>query len=222
MDRKQYWHDIFEKAARKSTTSARSSFFSDTNVKVLHNEVRRLVGQPVGKTIIDVGCGDGSLLRHLTQTNRVVGLDYSQSMLEHATACGLEPMRADFDNIPLAAASFDIVVSVESITLSEDPYDCIARFMDLLAPDGILILSVLNNFSVIRKVVTPFFQVFTRELPKSLRPDKVLDIIKRHGGRIENLSTTVIFPRKSIVFPVQIGSKAIYFGNNIVIKAVKE
>jgi 2-polyprenyl-3-methyl-5-hydroxy-6-metoxy-1,4-benzoquinol methylase len=222
MDRKQYWHDTFEKTAGRSTTSARSSFFSNTNVRALHNEVRRLLGRPVGKTIIDVGCGDGSLLRHLTQTNRVIGLDYSLNMLEHAAASGLEPLHADFDNIPICAESFDIVVSVEAVTLSEKPYDCIARLMNLLAPRGILILSVLNNCSILRQVVSPFFRLFVKQLPTALHPNRTCCVIRRHGGDVVKLSTTLIFPGKSIIRSMQLGAPSMYLGNNIIIKAIKK
>jgi 2-polyprenyl-3-methyl-5-hydroxy-6-metoxy-1,4-benzoquinol methylase len=219
---KIFWKDTFEKASAKSDFYKRGSFFSESNTKILHDTIRSLVGNSKGKTILDVGCGDGSLLHQLTKTNLVVGLDHSSSMLKHAKSKGLEPLGADFDNTPFDQECFDIVVSVEALTLSDSPYESICNLMSLVAPGGKLVLSVLNSKNIIRLVVTPFFRFFVKLLPTPLDPQKVCQIIVKNGGVIEKMAITVMFPGKSIVTPVIQGSPIFWFGNNFILQAKKK
>lgn len=81
--------------------------------------LERLVS-PVGKDVLDVGCGRGALVRNLHERGaRAVGVEISEGQL--AAAREQDPDRADrylvgrAEALPLAAASFDLVVFMRAL-----------------------------------------------------------------------------------------------------------
>lgn len=67
-------------------------------------------------TVLDVGCGDGTLLKSLrAQKNiRGMGIDYSENALERVRALGFEGVRADLDS-----DSFEVTGVYDHIVASE-------------------------------------------------------------------------------------------------------
>ena len=122
-----------------------------------------------GLDVLDVACGEGygsALLA--TRAATVIGADIAPSAVEHARAryaavANLEFRQADCAALPFADASFDAVVSfetIEHITAQEAFLDEIRR---VLRPDGLLILSCPNKAEYTdRRGVTNEFHV--REL----------------------------------------------------------
>ena len=68
-------------------------------------------------SILSVGCGAGELENDLAESrHRVVGVDLSYPMLKRAAQAGLKlAVQADARLLPFDAASFDVVMFVESI-----------------------------------------------------------------------------------------------------------
>src|SRR5207248_127066 len=76
-----------------------------------------ILGDVQGKDVLDLGCGTGRWSIALAQCGaRPVGLDVSSHQLEHARHCMTEGgftfplIEASAEDIPLPAASFDIVI----------------------------------------------------------------------------------------------------------------
>ena len=218
LSNKEQWKSLFNQTASNLEDSTkRSSFASSANTITLHDTVRRLVGQPQGKRLLDAGCGDGSLLSCFTNNNDVVALDFSQEMLKHARNVGLLPISADMDFMPFKKASFDIITSVEAITLLDNPYQVIAEFIQLLRPGGRLVLSVLNDKYLARRLITPFYEVFGRMLPTPLKLDKVLRCADDNEATIDSIQGTLLLPGKSIVTCINPGDSKLLFANNIIL-----
>ena len=104
-----------------------------------------------GLDVLDVACGEGygsALLA--TRAATVIGADIAQTAVDHAGAryaavANLGFRQADCAALPFAAASFDAVVSFETIEhiVAQEPFlDEIRR---VLRPDGLLILSCPNK-----------------------------------------------------------------------------
>ena len=122
-----------------------------------------------GLDVLDVACGEGygsALLA--SRAARVIGADIAPSAVEHAREqyadrANLEFQQADCAALPFAEASFDAVVSfetIEHIAAHEAFLDEIRR---VLRPDGLLILSCPNKAEYTdRRGVTNEFHV--REL----------------------------------------------------------
>jgi ubiquinone/menaquinone biosynthesis C-methylase UbiE len=101
--------------------------------------------QPV--RIVDLGCGTGSLAVLLAEHgNRVSGIDISGNMIRLAQAkaraagVAVDFVRGDAADPPFAEASFDLVLARHVLWAFENPDAVLQRWVDLLAPDGRLIL----------------------------------------------------------------------------------
>jgi SAM-dependent methyltransferase len=97
--------------------------------------------------IADLGCGTGSLSVLLAeQGHQVAGIDISPNMIRlarlKAQLAGVSADLAvgDAASPPFAAGSFDVVLSRHVLWALENPEAVLQRWVDLLAPDGRLVL----------------------------------------------------------------------------------
>ena len=99
--------------------------------------------------VADLGCGTGSLsLLLATEGYAVDGVDFSRKMVFRARAKAAEHPRAaevgfvvgDASEPPLGAGSYDVVLTRHVLWALPDPAAALARWRDLLAPGGRLVL----------------------------------------------------------------------------------
>jgi SAM-dependent methyltransferase len=97
-----------------------------------------------GKTVVDLGCRDGTLTRHFYAGNRVTGCDIDADALEHASGMyGFETRQVDLNGtLPFANDVFDIAVMGE--VLEHLPYwdITLSEVRRILRPGGMLIGSI--------------------------------------------------------------------------------
>ena len=96
--------------------------------------------------VADLGCGNGSLSHAIaTRGHEVTGLDSSVSAIDQARQAypSCRFFRASIDDLPseIELASFDLVVSLETIEHLIDPRALLRATRRLLHPGGRLILS---------------------------------------------------------------------------------
>jgi methionine biosynthesis protein MetW len=91
-----------------------------------------------GKTVLDLGCRDGTLTRHFTKGNRVVGVDVDGDALTIAyEAYGIEVHRANLNAaLPFSDASFDAVVLAETLEHLPYPLITLGEIQRVLRPRG--------------------------------------------------------------------------------------
>jgi SAM-dependent methyltransferase len=100
------------------------------------------------RTLLDAGCGDGSVsLPLLTASSRLTLLDLSSSMAARAEASIPEGLRANvevrnenFMAVSFEPRSFDVIVSVGVLAHVDSPDEFVSKLRSLLAPGGIMIL----------------------------------------------------------------------------------
>jgi arsenite methyltransferase len=101
------------------------------------SNISLLAELPAGVTVLDLGCGAGldSLIasRRISPEGRVVGVDFSQAMLEQARrgarSAGAENVifcRADAERLPLRDASIDVAI-INGIFNLNPARECIFR-----------------------------------------------------------------------------------------------
>lgn len=116
--------------------------------------------------ILDAGCGTGQTAAYLAKTYgcHVIALDQHSIMLEKARQrftrenVTVELVQGDIEHIPLADASFDLIV-VESVTVFTDIDKSLAEFTRLLRNGGMLFdleMTAVSSFS------TEAMQAFNR------------------------------------------------------------
>jgi SAM-dependent methyltransferase len=111
-------------------------------------------------SIVDVGCGHGRLYELLRRApyRRYVGLDISPEAIRQATAAyGSDTTRfevASFEEWH-PDERFDVIIFNESIYYAKDPLRELERWVGLLSPDGIVVLSIVQssmNAGVARRI----------------------------------------------------------------------
>ena len=101
--------------------------------------------------LLDVGCGTGTfvnLMARQTDTELLVGLDYSPVMVRRAvqkcadSACGdkVHAVQGDSERLPFADASFDVLTCCNSFHHYPHQAAVIREFGRVLRPGGLLVL----------------------------------------------------------------------------------
>ena len=101
-----------------------------------------------GRRVADLGCGTGTLSLLLAEEggHLVSGVDFSSEMIRRAQQKTREAspkpvfIVADAAEPPLAAGSFDVVLARHVLWTMPDPAAALDRWIELLAPNGALIL----------------------------------------------------------------------------------
>jgi len=96
--------------------------------------------------VLEVGCSTGHLLHHLApRVDRAVGVDLDSGAAAFARdRLGLEAHGCALDAAGLAEASFDLVITVQTLEHVDDPVAACAAFARYLKPDGRLFIEVPN------------------------------------------------------------------------------
>jgi len=108
-----------------------------------------LSGQGTPQVVVDLGCGDGSVLAVAAAgqaAHRFVGIDWSADALRRAQALGLTVVRAGMaaPGLPVADGAVDVVIMSEVIEHLVDPDGAVAEARRVLRPGGSLLLSTPN------------------------------------------------------------------------------
>jgi 2-polyprenyl-3-methyl-5-hydroxy-6-metoxy-1,4-benzoquinol methylase len=102
--------------------------------------------------VLDVGCGEGWLVRALAEHGRLaVGVDGSAPLIERAREHGGEFFVASYEELirePRRAGSAYGVIALNFAVLSERPADLFASLASLLTPGGALIIQTLHPWAV--------------------------------------------------------------------------
>jgi SAM-dependent methyltransferase len=101
------------------------------------------------ESALDVGCGEGRFCRLLRANHvPVVGIDPTEALLAQARL--LDPMgqyqSARAENLPFAAASFDLVVSYLTLIDIPDFRSGLREMVRVLRPGGTLLIANINSF----------------------------------------------------------------------------
>lgn len=119
-----------------------------------YDQIARAVRGWRGPTghILDLGCGNGALLRHLWRQpglGRFVGIDASQEIIarNRARGDGIDYFQGDLQNLrrPDLSGWADVVICSEVIEHMPDPDPVFPAAWDLLKPGGMFLLSTQSG-----------------------------------------------------------------------------
>jgi ubiquinone/menaquinone biosynthesis C-methylase UbiE len=110
-------------------------------------ELHRLLRLPVDGLLLDAGGGTGRVavsLRHLVRTAVIV--DISWPMLKQSRKkAALAPVRADAGQLPFPAASFERVMTVDSLHHFTDQQGVLRELLRVLKPGGLLVIEEFDS-----------------------------------------------------------------------------
>ena len=100
-------------------------------------------------TILDIGCGDGRIVQHLTNIHTVHGLDTSGAAVAAARRAGIDAERVDLNQpMPYKDETFDIVLALDVLEHLTDVKGRLAECKRVMKHDGYLIISIPNHFDL--------------------------------------------------------------------------
>jgi 2-polyprenyl-3-methyl-5-hydroxy-6-metoxy-1,4-benzoquinol methylase len=113
-------------------------------------EVLRLIRElPVRQpSILEVGCANGWFSEELARIGAVTGIDIADASIKQAQARVPQGtfLAGDFVSMPLELASFDVIVTLETIASISNQPAFLSRIHSLLKSGGYLVLSTQNKF----------------------------------------------------------------------------
>lgn len=97
-----------------------------------------------GRSFLDVGCNEGFFcgFADFQGATRVVGVDHSAGFIERARRRfpGCEFLCRDWEHLP--EERFDVILLASSLHYADDQAALVRKLVDLLAPDGVLVLEI--------------------------------------------------------------------------------
>lgn len=148
-----------------------------------------------GRRVLDAACGEGYGAALLARAGaKVTAVDVSREALEHARArygelSGLDFVEADVANLAqLPDASFDLIVSFETLEHLDAQDAMLAGFRRLLAPGGLLLISTPD-----RRVYSDQTGYRNEFHVRELYRDEFEALLGRHFGAHRLLGQKLLF-----------------------------
>lgn len=127
---------------------------------------------PEGLKILDVGAGEGSTSKLLSQKNFVVSLEPKAERIKKIPKSdSLQPIIADSLKLPFKPASFSLIILQDVIEHLKINKELVDDLTSLLRNDGFIYLSTPNKFSLLNIISDPhwglpFLSLFNRHKVK--------------------------------------------------------
>ncbi|MFH0753395.1 MAG: class I SAM-dependent methyltransferase [Candidatus Omnitrophota bacterium] len=129
--------------------------------------MKELMAGISGVRVLDVGCGEGTLLRMLKDAgHQIQGVDAAQTGKDLCLQKGLPCEVVDISRavFPFADDSFDVVLCLETLEHLENPYHCISQIKRVLKKGGTFIASIPNPKSLHGYIYPGLFEFRNFEL----------------------------------------------------------
>ncbi len=112
-------------------------------------KVKRLFPKGGPYTVLDLGCGDGSLVEPIIGAHDVAGLDTNAQAVREAYARGVHAVKGSIeDTFPFPDASCDIVLALDILEHIVDMRSVLSEIRRVLKTEGSLIIAMPNHFDL--------------------------------------------------------------------------
>jgi 2-polyprenyl-3-methyl-5-hydroxy-6-metoxy-1,4-benzoquinol methylase len=136
-----------------------------------------------GKTILDVGCGNGAFLdAAMEQGYDIKGIELSQSAIDIANRFNLPVKKIDFFSTEIESSSFDILTMFEVIEHLPEPVLFLQRAEHVVKRGGLIYITTPNYNSLDRRILDKNWSVFHREHLTYFTPATLIKAVERNTG----------------------------------------
>lgn len=119
-------------------------------------------GQLKGKTLLDIGCGQGYLLEKAREKGAIVtGIEPNKSIVAELQAKGLRAVQGFGEHYPLGE-QFDLITLFWVLDATKDPLAVLTRIRSLLKADGLILLQLGSTYNTPLFVQRPMESVVLR------------------------------------------------------------
>jgi ubiquinone/menaquinone biosynthesis C-methylase UbiE len=163
-----------------------------------------MAGRLDGLSVLDVGCGDGTLALAASQygAHRVAGSDPDGRMVARAHARALREGRqidlivARSQILPYADETFDVVTCVAVLTFIADPEVALREMARVLRPGGRLVIGDLGKWSywAARRRICGWFGATLWRTAQFRSANELAATIKSVGLTIHAIRGAIFFP----------------------------
>jgi ubiquinone/menaquinone biosynthesis C-methylase UbiE len=179
------------------------------NIKLRAETIAEFLKSDNIGSVLDIGCGDGSLSRGLLNANnRLTLVDASQTMLKIARSrvpedlvWRLQTINSDFMGAALEPQSFDLIICVGVLAYVEDRQAFIARIKSLLKPGGSVIVECTDGSHWWSGVISAY-----HALLRCFRPAQMKTVVAPSAGVVAIFDDLGFKPcgsfRYALVWPI--------------------
>jgi ubiquinone/menaquinone biosynthesis C-methylase UbiE len=139
---------------REAYARWRSSALGRISDRLEQRLVLELAGPPAGRTILDVGCGDGALASEFVRHGAIVtGLDADPAMIAAARRqievddTRLQLVEGRAESLPFPDNVFDRVLAVTVLCFVQDTGGAVAEMARVVKPGGRIVIGELGRWS---------------------------------------------------------------------------
>lgn len=160
MSEREEWDTYWKtsKWKRKIIERIRKDYFNKIFAKLLKNHFHK-------GSILEVGCGSGTLSRNINKENFYVGLDYALNALKRAKKTSRNLVLGDIKALPFKDKTFDIVYNQGVMEhFSEDEWKEILKEFKRVSNKALIILPSITS---IFRIFSPFGDVTGNFFTKS-------------------------------------------------------
>lgn len=160
--------------------------------------IESLLSADKGEKIIDVGCGRGIVLRHLSSKGfRVCGCDISSDTVWELTQRDYEVFLCDLEKDSLPG-KYDVILCLEVLQQVFDPVEIIRKFKQSLYRNGRLIISVPNEFHLLSRLKLILGKSHLGHFEEShirlFNPKRARELFESCGLEIEDIISISVIP----------------------------
>lgn len=131
-----------EQAYERLYEAAGETIWVSGMLRVDQLRVKELIeSRPGVRSVLDVGCYDGSLLQALGPQIDKYGIEASTAAADVARSRGVQIVASKLSDLSQVQQRFDVICAVDVIEHTVNPAAFVRSLLPLLAPEGVLIVS---------------------------------------------------------------------------------
>lgn len=151
-----------------------------------------------GKSLLDIGCADGTTTRQLQKIIpkvKIVGIDYYKSAIQYAKTkkSKIKFVHGDVHNFPFGENSFDIVTAIETLEHLENPKTALKEIYRILRPKGYLLIGQDTDSFLFRIIWFAWTKwkgsVWKNSHINCMKPEDLKKALKAQSFKIEKSKT---------------------------------